>query len=261
MSAGGGTRPRTLALALALAGLAAGTAAGAIPSAEKLAGAVAEANRKAGRAKPLLLEVTLRDASGGSLATGTLASHPTGLARLELRTPEGLERHLLQGSQYAASRNGSLLDHPRPLLPPLFLLQTDSGASLRAALTSFGVSASGSHLGLADDRDCFVIGDRAPRAARGGPAAPARDAPDPAFEPGTPSIWLEIGSFDWVEIDGLGGVRYRLGPSASFEGVRMPRWVDVQAPGEAPLRLEIDRVARANAPAAAFGMEWLTSAP
>jgi hypothetical protein len=262
LSARRGSRSRALAAALALAGLAAGTAAAGIPSAEKLAGAVAEANRKAGRAKPLLLEVTLRDASGGSLATGTLASHPTGLARLELRTSEGLERHLLQGSQYAASRNGSLLDAPRPLLPPLFLLQADSGASLRAALTSFGVAASGSHLGLADDRDCFVIGDRAPRAAGGGPAALARDAPAAAaFEPGTPSIWLEIGSFDWVEIDGLRGVRYRLGPSASFEGVRMPRWVDVQAPGQATLRLEIDRVARANAPAAAFGMEWLTSAP
>ena len=259
----GGRGARTRALALALAALAAGTAAAAIPSAEKLTGAVAEANRKAGRAKPLLLEVTLRDASGGALATGTLASHPTGLARLELRTPEGLERHLLQGSQYAASRNGSLLDAPRPLLPPLFLLQADSGASLRAALASFGVVASASHLGLADDRDCFVIGERAPRGAPAGPAAPAPAAPDPpSLAPGIPSIWLEIGSLDWVEIDGVGGIRYRLGPSASFEGVRMPRWVEVQAPGEAPLRLEIDRVARANAPAAAFGVEWLTtSAP
>jgi len=253
---------RALALGLALAGLLAGAAGAAIPSAEKLAGAVAEANRHGGRAKPLLLEVTLRDASGAELGKGTLASHPTGLARLELRTPEGLERHLLQGSQYAASRDGVLLDAPRPLLPPLFLMQADSAASLRAALASFGVAAGEAHLALAGDRDCYAIGSRAPLAApappaaiRGGPAAAA------AASPGVPSIQVEVGSFDWAEIDGVGGVRYPLGPSASFEGVRMPRWVEIQAPGEPPLRLEIDRVARANAPAAAFGVEWLSSAP
>jgi hypothetical protein len=254
---------RAFALGLALAGLAAGAAGAAIPSAEKLAAAVAEANRRAGRAKPLLLEVTLRDASGVELGKGTLASHPTGLARLELRTPEGLERHLLQGSQYAASRDGVLLDAPRPLLPPLFLMQAESPASLRAALASFGVAAGEAYLALAADRDCYVIGARAPRAAATPPPASIRGGPSAAAPtlPGLPSIWVEVGSFDWAEIGGLGGVRYPLGPSASFEGVRMPRWVEIQMPGEPPLRLEIDRVARANAPAAAFGMEWLSSAP
>jgi hypothetical protein len=41
----------------------------------------------------------------------------------------------------------------------------------------------------------------------------------------------------------------------------MPRWVEIQAPGEPLLRLEITRVARANAPAAAFGADWLSAAP
>jgi hypothetical protein len=249
-------------LALAMAGLVAGEASAGIPNVEKLAGAIADANRKAGRTKPLLLEVSLRDAAGAVLATGTLASHPTGLARLELRSSDGLERHLLQGSQYAASRNGALLEAPRPLLPPLFLLQTDSGASLRAALASFGVTVSASGLGLAEDRDCYVIGGRAPLPAGTSPPAAIPGGATPAASgPSLPSIWVEVGSFDWVEIDRLGDVRYRLGPSGSFDGVRMPRWIEIAAPGEPSLRLEIDRVAGANAPAAAFGMEWLSSAP
>lgn len=260
MSASGGAW--RWAVALAVAGLVAGTSAAGIPNVEKLAGAIADANRKAGRAKPLLLEVSLRDAAGAAVATGTLASHPTGLARLELRSSDGLERHLLQGSHYAASRNGVLLRSPRPLLPPIFLLQTDSGAALRAALASFGVSASASGLGLADDRDCYVIGGRSPRLAGSPPPAAIPEGTTLApNEPSVPSIWVELGSFDWVEIDRLGGARYRLGPSGSFDGVRMPRWIEIAAPGEPTLRLEIDRVARANAPAAAFGTEWLSSAP
>ena len=51
-----------------------------------------------------------------------------------------VERHLLQGNEYSASRDGKLIVSPRPFLPPLFLLQAKSGASLRAALSSFGVA-------------------------------------------------------------------------------------------------------------------------
>lgn len=240
--------PRLALLAAAawLALPAAGSAA--TPSAEKVAGAVAEANRKAGRAKPLLLDVSLRVGDEPARATGTLATHPTGLARLELRGSEGLERHLLQGSRYEASRDGEIVAAPRPLLPPLFLLQEDSGAALRAALASFGVAASEIGLGLADDRDCYVIGGRIPR-------------PAGELGPSIPLFWVELGSFDVVEVDRADGVRYRFGPSGKFDGVRMPRWIDILSPGAPPLRLEIQRVAKANAPAAAFGREWLTGSP
>jgi hypothetical protein len=240
---------RRLALLAAAAWLLSpGPAAAATPSADKLAGAVAEANRKAGRAKALLLEVSLETPDGASSATGTLVTQPTGLARLELRGAEGLERHLLQGSQYAASLNGEMLDSPRPLLPPLFLLQADTGASLRAALASFGVAASETGLGLSDDRDCYVIGGRRPKLAGGVASA-------------VPSFWVELGTFEAAVVERADGVRYRFGPQGTFDGVRMPRWVEITAPGASPLRLEIRRVARANAPAAAFGTSWLSGAP
>ncbi len=220
----------------------------ATPSADKLAGAVAEANRKAGRAKPLLLDVSLRIGDEPATASGTLATHPTGLARLELRGSDGIERHLLQGNRYAASRDGGILADPRPLLPPLFLLQEDTGTALRAALASFGVAASETGLGLADDRDCYVIGGRRPPVAG-------------AIAPSVPLFWVEMGTFEVVAIDRADGVRYRFGPSGKFGGVVMPRWIEVLVPGAPPARLEIQRVAKANAPAAAFGHEWLSGAP
>ena len=238
-----------LALLAAAAGLlASGAALAATPSVEKLAEAVAAANRRSGRAKPLLLDVSLRIGDEAARATGTLATHPTGLARLELRGEDGLERHLLQGNQYAASRDGTLLPAPRRLLPPLFLLQEDTGAALRAALASFGISASEAGLGLADDRDCYVIGGR-------------RTQISDAAGSSVPLLWVELSSFEVVEVDRGDGVRYRFGPSGKFDGVSMPRWIEILAPGEAPARLEIQRVAKANAPAAAFGREWLSGAP
>jgi hypothetical protein len=242
-------RPSRVAVVTAAAWLVSlGPAAAGTPSSDKLAGAVAEANRKAGRAKPLLLEVSLRVGDAPPSATGTLATHPTGLARLELRGSEGLERHLLQGNRYAASRDGEILTAPRPLLPPLFLLQEDTGSALRAALASFGVAASEIGLGLADGRDCYVFGGRKPQ-------IPGQ------FAPYLPLLWVELGSFEIVAVDRADGARYRFGPSGKFDGVSMPRWIEILTPGELPARLEIQRVAKANAPAAAFGQDWLSGSP
>ncbi len=240
--------PRLALLAAAACLVSLGPASAGTPSSDKLAGAIAEANRKAGRAKPLLLEVSLRIGDAPPSASGTLATHPTGLARLELRGSEGLERHLLQGNRYAASRDGELLVTPRPLLPPLFLLQEDTGTALRAALASFGVAASEIGLGLADDRDCYVIGGRTLQIAD-------------QIAPSLPLLWVELGSFEVVAVDRADGVRYRFGPAGRFDGVSMPRWIEILMPGEPPARLEIQRVAKANAPAAAFGQDWLSGAP
>jgi hypothetical protein len=41
----------------------------------------------------------------------------------------------------------------------------------------------------------------------------------------------------------------------------MPRWIEIAAPGAPTARLEVQRVAKASAPAAAFGREWLSGAP
>ncbi len=108
---------RRARLALAVL-LAAGGALAAIPSPDKIARAVAEANELAGRAGPLLLHVSLRVAGTGRPAEGEIATHPTGLARLELRSPVGfVERHLLLGAEYSASRaRRAFLTHSRARL-------------------------------------------------------------------------------------------------------------------------------------------------
>ena len=51
------------------------------------------------------------------------------------------------------------------------------------------------------------------------------------------------------------------GPYADFEGIQAPSWIQVEGSEDPPLRLEIDRVAPANAPAAAFAVEWLLAPP
>jgi hypothetical protein len=237
------------ALALLALGLSAGPAGAVIPSAQRIADAVASSNRSAGRAEPLWLDVTLRIGEGEPVAQGVLATHPTGLARLELRSTRGfVERHLVQGSEYGASRDGRLIERPRPFLPPVFLLQAVSGAALQAALGSFGVAAGEAALGLGDEHDCYVLGGRSPQAAD-------------AQAPSRPSLWVDLETFEVVRIERGDGVRFRFGPSERFGGVRLPRWISIEVPGQPVARLDIVKVAPANAPAAGFTTEWLTAAP
>jgi len=243
-------RLRSLRSALGLLAavcLAAASAAAAIPNAEKIAGAVAETNRLSGRSVPVLFEVTLRIGDGEPVGEGVLASHPTGLARLELRSRHGfIERHLLQGNAYTASRDGQLLDAPHPFLPPIFFLQADSGAAFRAALASYGVASGEVVLGRVGDRDCYVFGGRLPRGAEG-------------EERMLPSVWVDLETYQIVQIDRPGGVRYRFGPPQAFDAIQAPSWIEVASPGQPNARLDVIRVAPANAPAAAFGLDWLTA--
>ena len=74
-----------------------------------------------------------------------------------------------------------------------------------------------------------------------------------------PSMWVDLESYEVVRVDGPGGVRYRFGPAQDFGGIRVPRWIVIEAPDEPPARLDIVRAAPANAPAAAFGMDWLNA--
>jgi hypothetical protein len=227
--------------------IAVSSASAAVPNAEKIADAVAETNRLSGRSAPVLLEITLSIGDGEPVATGVLASHPTGLARLELRSRRGfVERHLLQGNSYTASRDGQLLDPPPPFLPPIFFLQAQSGAAFRAALASYGVASGEVVLGRVGDRDCYVFGGRLPRGAAG-------------EERMLPSVWVDMETYQIAQIDRPGGVRFRFGPMTVFEGIQAPSWIEVVAPGQPNARLDVVRVAPANAPAAAFGMDWLTA--
>ena len=237
---------RGAAVSIALVGLLLASGAQAvIPKAEKVSDELARMNRVAKRAGPLIFDVKLSIGDGEPLADGVLATHPTGLARLELRSHRGfVERHLLQGNEYSASRDGSLLSSPRPFLPPLFLLQATSGATLRAALSSFGVATSEIALGLADDKDCYVLGGRLPHGTRPGAQQ-------------LPSVWIDMDSFQLVRVDRRDGVSFRFGPTQVFGGIQAPSWISIEVPGQPPARLQVVGVAPANAQAAAFGRDWL----
>lgn len=236
------------ALAAALLGPSA-PARAAIPSPEKIVRAVAQTNEVSGRAKPLWIDVRLVVGEAQPSAEGVLAAHPSGLARLELRNPKGfVERHLLQGSEYQASRDGQVLPAPHPFLPPVFLLQASSGEALAAALESFGVAEQEVMLGRMGSHDCLVLGGR----LIGGGAEQ---------EALLPSLWVDAESYDPLRIVRTDGVEYRLGPIEVFDGVRLPRWIDIRTPADFRARLEIVHVAPASAPAAAFQSDWLTAPP
>jgi hypothetical protein len=224
----------------------AGAATAAIPALTRITGAVAEANAGSGRVRPLLIDVTLRVAGGGAEADGVLATHPTGLARLELRTGMGfVERHLLQGDEYAASRDGELIDRPHPFLPPVFLLQSNSGASLAAALSSYGVAPDTVALGHMGAHDCYVLGGR-----RLGDVQPP------------PSLWVDMVTYEPVRIVRADGTEYRLGPSKVFGGgIQLPTWIEIRAPNSPRARLEVNGASKADAPAAAFQKSWLEFRP
>lgn len=237
---------RRTRLALVLL-LVAGGALAAVPSPEKIARAVAEANELAGRAGPLVLGVSLQVAGSGHAAEGEIATHPTGLARLELRNSAGfVERHLLLGAEYSASRDGALLDRPHPFLPPVFLLQATTAATLSAALISFGVHSEEVVLGRMGDRDCYVFGGRNPGSAF-------------EVERLLPSLWIDMTSYEPLRLARADGTEYRLGPSQIYEGIRLPQWIDIDGPDSLRARLTILSAARASVPAAVFQTEWLTS--
>lgn len=240
------TSARRFAL-LVLAGLLLGGSAAraAFPSAEKVEKAVAEANRTSGRSGPLLLDVRLQIAGGGVSAKGVLATHPTGLARLELETPTGfVERHLLRGTEYQASRDGQRIEDPHPFLPPLFLLQAGSGEALAAALSSLGMAPHEIVLGRVGDHDCYVLGGR-------------RYPDGQGQEKLLPSLWIDVQSYDPVRMVGADGTEYRLGEIQLYKGIRLPRVIEIDPPGPLRARLEVVGATQADAPAAAFQPDWL----
>ncbi len=235
---------RAVCFAILLA-VAPGSAGAVIPSAEKIGTALAENNEASRRAEPLWLEVNLRVGDGDVVGSGVLVSHPTGLARLELRGPGGfVERHLLQGSEHSASRDGERLRNPRPFLPPLFLLQVTSAAELAAALRGLGVNPHVVALGRIDEHDSYVLGGRA--------TPPPTDA-----RKREPSLWIDIETLEPLRVQWRNGVRFNFGPTAVFDGIRLPQWFSIESPERKPVRLEVLKAAPADAPASAFRKSWL----
>ena len=264
--------------------LVASVAQGIIPSAERVADAVAKANRSSGRSDALRLDLALRIGGGEPVATGQLVTHPTGMARLELvKRGEFVERHILLGTEHLVARNGRLVDKPRAFLPPLFLLQATSAVSLEAALHAHGVAAESVGLAPCGDSDCYVLGDPslvppplpvAPdeeaESAEGALEGEPLDVEDDALEPPAPepvddgpraAVWIETDGYEIRRLESVDGVRVVLGPPASFDKLRVPAWLEIREPRHVPVTLEILRATAVNAPANAFAREWLFAAP
>ncbi|MEE8164456.1 MAG: hypothetical protein V3T64_02705, partial [Myxococcota bacterium] len=147
-------------LALGLVLLSSPVAEAVIPLADRTMKAIAGVNRASGRSQALQLELTIRIGDAPPIGSGELISHPSGLARLEVRGRDGrVERYLLSGDELLGTINGRGVSRPRPLLQPFFLLQLASEVTLRAALESFGIQSDSIGLAPCGEQDCFVIGD------------------------------------------------------------------------------------------------------
>jgi len=287
-------RRRALVVAGVLSvGCLAGAAWGVLPAAERVTDAVADSNRAAGRSEALRLDLSLRIGGGDPIATGQLVTHPTGMARLELVKPgEFVERHTLQGTEHLAARNGRPVDGPRPFLPPLFLLQATSAVSLEAALRQQGVEVEALGIAPCGESDCYVVGDPAlvpppppsevlaekvegeeATALEGAPEGGLEPAPEPpprAREPQEQeedddrpraTVWIDVDGYEVRRLQSAEGVRVLLGPAASFDKLRVPAWLEIREPTHVPVTLEVIRAAAVNAPANAFGREWLYATP
>ncbi len=214
-------------------------AAGYVPDPEPVARAAAKLNRSAARAQALRIPVRVRAAGGEeSVATGILLASPDARARLEVRHVRGFsERQLRRSGGLSGARDGQLLDQPRQLLPPIWVLQAHSGARLLARLGELGGDPNRIQLGYDLGHDCYVLG------GRGGPA-----------------IWVDQDSLAVVRIDLAGGVSYRIGPVRGEEkGIQLPAWIEVEAPGTPPMRLELGAGVAAQPSDDAFRPEWLTA--
>jgi hypothetical protein len=217
-----------------------------IPSPERIAAAAAEANRSAGRTQLLELKVALYlGDSEQAVATGELLSDPGGLARLEIRSPEGIvERHLLRARELLASRDAVPLDAPRPFLPPVFLLQAKTGGVLMTSLRALGVSAHEVALGYEGEHDCYVLGGRAPASALPSPRS---------------SLWVDQESLEPVRFDRGDGVRFLLGSFVAFDSIRLPSWIEIRDSQGFRARLEILGAQPVSPAAGSFRREWLNA--
>ncbi|MBK7949667.1 MAG: hypothetical protein IPK00_13215 [Deltaproteobacteria bacterium] len=146
----------------ALIGLDAAPARAFVPKPDRALAAIAQANLSSGRTQAIQLDLVMRIGEQASLATGQLVSHPSGLARLELRGSGGrVDRYLLSGPELLAAKDGEALANPQPMLQPIFLLQPSSQETLRVALESFGVDSRFIGVAPCGELDCYVFGDPA----------------------------------------------------------------------------------------------------
>ncbi|MFK7897907.1 MAG: hypothetical protein AB8G23_18890 [Myxococcota bacterium] len=252
-----------------------------IPDAKRTMREISRVNRSSGRTQALQIDVTMRIGERDPIAAGQLITHPTGLARLELRGYSGrIDRYVLSGSELSGAKDGERLGDPQPLLQPLFLLQPSSETTLRTALATFGVDTSLVGLAPCGEQDCFVFGDprlalRSSRSGRGneeegflgGPPL-SGSALGSAFESafgsesgGVARFWVDTKDLQVRRVDRDNGVFMLLGPMVSFSKIMVPEWVEIHEPGAEPVRFDVERAVQVNAPPTAFSQQWLLGLP
>lgn len=240
-----------------------------IPDTERTLEAMATVNRASGRTKALQLDVSMRVGGDAIVATGQLVSHPSGLARLELRGEGRVDRYLLSGLELEGSTNGQPQSQPRGYLQPFFLMQPASASTLRSALGTFGIEVDSLGLAPCGDKDCFVLGD--PRLA-----APVQIDPNPVSaappelsaalggyvdESQLPRFWVGMEDLQVRRVDRGNGNFVVYGPMKSFGKIKVPEWFEIhEADQVSPVRFEVDRAVQVNAPPKAFNRGWLSSA-
>lgn len=208
-----------------------------IPDPETIARAAAKENREAKRAEVLQLDITARRLTADAAqATGTLLASPDSRARLILRHEKGFEeRQLRRSGGISAARDGRLLDRPHPLLPPYWVLQARSGNRLLSQLAELGGDPGRIAMGYDGVHDCYVLGGKT-----------------------AVSFWVDQDDLSIARIDVAGGVTYRVGPALGPEkGLRVPSWIEIEAPGLPAMRIEVLRARVIEAPAGAFHPDWL----
>lgn len=246
-------------IVLAVISLMASTALSFIPQVDRTMKEIARVNRASGRAKAIQLDLTMRVADRTPIASAELISHPSGLARLEIRGYRGgrVDRYLLSGAELIAAKDGRPLERPQPMLQPFFLLQPSSETTLRAALETFGVQTQWIGLAPCGEQDCFVIGDPRLAAPLPEPVVPmtseeADVLDDPLENPsdeadanpdGSSAILLEDGVYNPVgRGDELSGPILAL----PEDGLIPRLWVDTQ-------ELQVRRIDRASGVFVVFG--------
>ncbi|GEM_PF-3594997 len=251
-----------------LSGIVSGPIAQAfIPDAGRTMKAIARVNRSSGRSQAFQLELTMRIGDRPPIAQGQLITHPSGLARLELRGYNGrVDRYLLSGRELLGAKDGVRLDRPQPMLQPLFFLQPSSEETLRAALEAFGILSDSIGLAPCGEQDCFVIGDPRlaaplPEAALVSGLAEREVLEGPELVIGgdalLPRLWVDTEDLQVRRIDRASGVFTIFGPIVSFDKLRVPAWFEIHEPGTDPIRFEVDRAVQMNAPPQAFSRKWL----
>ena len=250
-----------------------------IPDSERALREITRVNRSSGRTKALQLDLTMRIDDQDPIAAGQLITHPTGLARLELRGFGGrIDRYVLSGAELMGAKDGRRLEQPQPLLQPLFLMQPSSETTLRAALSTFGVQTGLVGLATCGDEDCFVFGD--PRLADSetlsessflgnalgnalsfGGDASGRDGNTISDFGGFARFWVDTQELQVRRIDRDNGVFTLFGPMVNFAKIKVPAWLEIHEPGAPPIRFEIERAVEVNAPPTAFSQQWLMGLP